>query len=70
LVDWNDEKSNLSNSTIPKYDDKIILSNYIINYTETNKTEESITLTAKAGKVATDWGTEVSQTIGVLIKWV
>ena len=67
LVDWNDEKSNLSNSTIPKYDDKIILSNYIINYTETNKTEESITLTAKAGKVATDWGTEVSQTIGVLI---
>jgi hypothetical protein len=67
LVDWNDEKSNLAGNTIPSWDDEINLTDYVINYTGTKATEESVTLTAKAGKVATDWGAEVSQTIDMLV---
>jgi len=64
---WNDEKSNLKDETIPTYDSNIELTNYIINYNGINSAEEKIILMAKAGKVATSWGSTVSSEIDMLI---
>jgi len=66
-VIWNDTASNLSGETTPFWDDDIILTDYIINYTGTNKYDTDITLTAKAGKVTTDWGNTASTNLKLLV---
>lgn len=67
LLEWNHADSNLNGLTIPAWNDTFNLSGHIINYTASNSTSETITLKAKAGKVATGWGTETSHTLKLLL---
>lgn len=66
-VAWNDTSSNLSSYTIPKWDNQISLTDYVVSYTGTGTKEEEITIKAKAGKVATGYGAEVETTIALLV---
>lgn len=67
LISWNDTTSNLSGETIPSYDDEIIITDYNLKYVGVKSVTENILLKAKAGKVATSWGTEVSVNLPILI---
>jgi len=66
-VVWNDTSSNLSGETIPFWDDNIELTDYLISYTGVSKYDTDITLTAKAGKVTTDWGNTASSNLKLLV---
>lgn len=67
LLEWNHTNSNLKSETVPAWNDVFTLTNHIIEYIAPNSIVDNVKLNAKSGKVVTGWGTEISQTIKLLI---
>lgn len=64
---WNHASSNLHGLSTPLSSDVFTLTNFNIVYDSPKTMTESVTLTSRAGKPATDWGLSSSKTLDMLI---
>jgi len=66
-VIWNDSSSNLAGELVPNWNDRLILTDYVINFTGTGVMLDKVEIYAKGGKVTTGWGPTTSFKIDLLI---
>lgn len=67
LMSWNDSASSLSGTDVPMWDDVFGLTGYTLSYNSPNTITDNVSITAKAGKPTTGWGTDVTENIKKLI---
>lgn len=66
-IAWNHSSSNLDGLDSPLWSDIFHMTDFIIEFDSPEITVESVTLTLKAGKPATGWGAETTETIDMLV---